>query len=94
MTSANALIGNTKDNNDRYCFAKAGELCLISLPTGGSTDLDLSDAHGSFTVKSFNPRAVGKLTNGSVTSAEGGKSSPLGNAPGDVDQDWLFVARP
>ncbi len=45
MANANALIGNAKDDNSKFCFAKAGELFLVYLPDGGSTDLDLTDAN-------------------------------------------------
>ena len=44
MKNADALIGNAKDDNDKFCLAKAGELYLVYLPNGGSTDLDLSAA--------------------------------------------------
>ncbi len=93
MTSANALIGNTKDDNAKFCFAKAGELYLVYLPDGGSTDLDLSAAKGAFTVAWFNPRAGGKLVNGSANSVEGGGSVSLGNPPADTTEDWLAIIR-
>ncbi len=89
MRNANALIGNTKDNNDKYCLAKPGELYLVYLPDGGSTDLDLSDALGSFTVNWFNPRQGGNL-NVSVQPIAGGDKSKL-TAPDD--NDWLAVIR-
>ena len=93
MKSANGLIGNTKDNNSKYCFAKAGELYLVYLPNGGTADIDLAGATGSFTVKWFNPRTGGELINGSVNSVEGGKVGSLGHSPADVDEDWLIVIR-
>ena len=91
MTNANALVGNTKDNNDKFCFAKADELYLVYLPTGGTTDLDLTGAKGTFTVKWFNPRSGGKLMNGSVKSVEAGRAAALGNPPADAGEDWLIV---
>jgi len=42
MQSADSLIGNTKDDNDdKYCLVNPGELYLVYLPGGGSTDIDL-----------------------------------------------------
>lgn len=91
MKSANALIGNTKDDNSKFCFAKPGELYLVYLPNGGTTDLDLSTVHGAFTVKWFNPRTGGPLVNGTVNSVEGGKTIALGNSLAEATEDWLVV---
>ncbi|MFN0074946.1 MAG: DUF5060 domain-containing protein [Prosthecobacter sp.] len=89
MSSANALIGNTKDNNDKYCFAKAGELYLVYLPNGGTTGLDLSAAKDTFTLHWFNPREGGALKD-TETKLQGGKNTTL-TAP-DAN-DWLAVIR-
>ncbi len=93
MTSSNALIGNTKDDNSKFCFAKTGELYLVYFPSGGTSELDLSAAKGTFTVKWFNPREGGKLSNGSIKSIEGGGTVALGNPPADAGEDWLIVVR-
>lgn len=96
MQNANSLIGNTHDTNDKFCLAKEGDLYLIYLPEGtkgGTTDLDLSVAEGSFSVKWFNPRTGGPLIDGPVKSIEGGQSAALGNAPADPDEDWLILVR-
>lgn len=93
MTSANGLIGNEKDNNSKYCFAQEGELYLVYLPDGGTTELDLSGTTGTFTVQWFNPREGGALVKSSVTSVEGGGKISLGQAPADADEDWLVVVR-
>lgn len=93
MNSANALIGNTKDSNDKYCFAKPGELYLVYLPNGGTTELDLTAAKGAFTIKWFNPRTGSALVNGSVKSVEAGKPVALGNPPSDATEDWLAIIR-
>lgn len=93
MKNANALIGNPENNNSKYCFAQAGELYLVYLPKGGSAELDLSAARGSFTVKWFNPRTGGKLADGSVKKVTGGGAVALGLPPADRDQDWLAVIR-
>jgi hypothetical protein len=66
MRNANALIGNVANDNLKYALAKPGELYVVFLANGGTSDLDLSGAKGSFSVKWFNPRVGGKLSNGSV----------------------------
>jgi hypothetical protein len=93
MTNANDLIGNSKDSNDKYCLAKAGDVYLVYLPEGGETKLDLSGTEGSFKVQWFNPREGGALAKGSVEMIGGGKHSSLGAPPKDKDQDWLAVVR-
>jgi hypothetical protein len=91
MKNADALIGNPKSDNSKYCFAKAGEIYLVFLPNGGTTELDVAGASGSFTVKWFNPRVGGALAEGSVKSVKGGGKVSLGNPPAEPDQDWLAV---
>jgi hypothetical protein len=93
MQNANALIGNTKNDNSKFCFARAGELYLVYLPTGGTTDLDLGGANGAFSVKWFNPRTGGALSDGPVKSVTGGGKVSLGHPPADANEDWLVVVR-
>ena len=94
MSSSNALIGNTKDDNSKFCFAHAGRVYLVYLPTGGTSELDLSAAKGAFTVKWLNPRTGGALRDGSVKSVAGGGKVALGNPPAEAGEDWLAVVRP
>jgi hypothetical protein len=93
MKNANALIGNAKNDNSRYCLAKPGELYLVYLAKGGTTELDLSGATGGFSVRWFSPRAGGVLQDGSVKSVIGGSSVSLGNPLADAAEDWLAVVR-
>jgi len=93
MKNANALIGNPTNDNAKYCLAKAGEVYLIFLAKGGTTELDLSGAKGSFTVKWFNPRTGGKLANGLVKSVKGGAAVSLGQPPAEADLDWVVLVR-
>jgi hypothetical protein len=93
MKNANALVGNTKNDNSKYCFAKAGELYLVYLRDGGTTDLDLTGVTGEFKVKWFNPRTGGSLRHGSVISVKGGSRAAIGQPPADADEDWLAVVR-
>jgi hypothetical protein len=93
MSNANGLIGNTKDDNSKFCFAKKDSVYLVYLPKGGTTELDLSEAKGTFSVKWFNPRSGGSLQNGSVQEIMGGTKAALGQAPADAEEDWLAVVR-
>lgn len=93
MKNANALAGNPKNDNAKYCFAKAGEIYLVFLRDGGTTDLDLSGARGNFTVKWFNPRQAGPLVTGSTQDVQGGGRVSLGQPPTDRDEDWLAILR-
>ena len=86
MQSADELVGNTKHDNRKYCFAKSGEIYVVYLPKGGTTDLDLSAASGTFTVKWFDPRNGSDLMNGSVPSVEGGSTVSIGKHDGDGDR--------
>jgi hypothetical protein len=94
MTSSNALIGNLKDDNSKFCFAQAGKVYLVYLPSGGTSELDLSAAKGSFGVKWLNPRTGGALRDGSVKLVAGGGKIALGNPPAEATEDWLVVVRP
>lgn len=93
MQSANALISNAKDDNSKFCFAKPGQFYLVYLPSGGTTDLDLSGANGTFTVKWFNPRTGGALADGSVKSVTAGGKVALGAPPADAGEDWVVLIR-
>jgi hypothetical protein len=93
MKNADALIGNAKNDNSRYCFAKPGELYLVYLPSGGSAELDMVGANGEFAVQWFNPRTGGALQTGAVKSVVDGGKVSLGAPPADADQDWLIVVR-
>ncbi len=91
MTPADALVGNTKHDNSRYCFARPGQLYLVYLPGGGPADLDLSGTTGEFSVNWFDPRSGGTLKPGSVRTVKGGGTASLGTPPGAPDEDWLVV---
>ena len=91
MTNADALIGNVKNDNRRYCLAKSGSLYLVYLPEGGTTEIDLTDAPGTFAVQWFDPRHGGPLQQGSVTQVHGGRQAALGAPPKDATDDWLIV---
>ncbi|MDI1315639.1 putative collagen-binding domain-containing protein [Prosthecobacter sp.] len=93
MQNADALVGNIRNDNSKYCLAQPDAVYLIYLPNGGSTELDLSAATGDFSVKWFNPRAGGALQSGSVKSVAAGGKVTLGNSPSDPQQDWAILLR-
>ncbi len=93
MTNADELVGNDKHDNTSYCFAKANELYLVYLPSGGTTSLDLSKASGQFSVDWFDPRNGGSLKKGSIPATKGGAPAVLGTPPDNPGEDWLVVVR-
>lgn len=91
MQSHNELIGNPNNTNDRYCLAAPGEVYLVYLPHGGTTDIDLSHTQRKFGVFWYNPRSSDRLRFGSVGIVQGGSNVSIGMPPGDHDQDWLAI---
>ena len=64
MRSADALVGNPENDDQRYCLAKRGEVYVIYLPDGSSAELDLAGTSGSFAVRWFNPRTGRRIAGG------------------------------
>lgn len=94
MTSNDPLVGNsTSAGSGRYCFAKAGAVYAVYIPSGvgGSATLNLSGQTGTYLVQWYNPRAGGALQNGSVLSVTGGGSRGLGNPPAESVLDWVVL---
>jgi hypothetical protein len=79
--------------DDDYCFYEQGQVYVVYLKNGGTTDLNLSGADGSFSVRWYDPRNGGNLLTGSVASVSGGANSALGNAPNETNQDWVILVR-
>ena len=76
-----------------YVLAKTGSVYAIYLPSGGTTDLNLSGVSGTFSVQWFDPRNGGSLQNGSVTSITGGASRNIGNPPSSTTSDWVVLVK-
>lgn len=93
MENADGLVGNGAHDNSRYCFAKAGEIYLVYLPQGGSTQLDLSGTSGGFSVRWYDPRRGGRPKAGSVPEVKAGGPAALGDPPHDSAEDWLVIVR-
>ncbi len=93
MKNANSLIGNQKNDNSKFCFARANDLYVVYLPNGGTTELDVVSQAGSFQVSWFNPRTGGNLERGNVREIKGPGKAALGNPPREADQDWVALVR-
>lgn len=76
-----------------YCFAAVGQTYLIYYPRGGTSQLNLTGAPGSYSLLWFDPRNGGALQSGSVTNLTGGASVSLGNPPNSTTSDWVALAR-
>jgi hypothetical protein len=76
---------------DDYCLASPGYVYAIYLPTGGTTDLDLGPAGGTFRIRWFNPRQGGPTEVGTLTSATGPGRINIGQPPRDTDKDWIAL---
>jgi hypothetical protein len=74
MESMDELIDNSKD----YCFAKEGEVYVVYLKTGGSTNLDLFVQTGDFEVMWYNPRTGRELQKGSKQTRQGDSEVNIG----------------
>jgi hypothetical protein len=93
LTSADELVGNESRSNSRYCLANAGTLYLVYLPSGGTAQLNLAGATGTFSVSWFDPRNGGALRKGAIATVTAGASVSLGAPPDHPADDWLIVVR-
>ncbi len=91
MACRDDLVGNAKNDNSRYCFAKPGEVYVVYLPGGGTAELDLRQARGTLAVGWFNPRTGGAMKRG--VSVSGGGSVTIGPPPAEATDDWVVVIR-
>ena len=91
MENADALVGNPRNDDSKYCFAKAGAVYVVYLPEGGTAEIDLTGAEGTFRVKWFDPRRGGPLRDGSVKQVRAGGKVGLGNPPGEPGEDWVIL---
>lgn len=91
MRNRNELVGNSANENTRFCLGREDEVYVVYLLEGGTTDIDLREAQGKYSVKWFNPREGGKLLNESVKSVTAGKKVSLGKPPSHTDEDWVVL---
>jgi len=94
MQCRDDLVGNTQFDNSRYCLAATGEMYLVYLPVGGTTDLDLrAEGSRSWTVLWYDPRNGGKLQEGTVRTIHSPAVANIGLPPRDEGEDWLAIIR-
>ncbi|MCW5515553.1 DUF5060 domain-containing protein [Muriicola sp. Z0-33] len=87
MDSYDELTPYTQD----YCLAEIGETYVVYLPGGSTTEIDLTNISGNFTVQWFNPRSGGHLSNSDITTISGGGLRTIGQPPGDINLDWVAL---
>ena len=78
-----------------YVLARPGEVYALYLPNGGEPVLEMKDYPDvRFSVQWYNPRKGAHLMTGTVPEVTGGSNAvPLGEPPGDVDEDWAVLVR-
>ena len=79
--------------SEDYCFFKLGEVYVVYLKQGGTTQLDLSADIGEFSVRWYDPRNGGDLKTGSVTDVAGEGERDLGRPPSAPSEDWVVLVR-
>jgi len=87
MQNNNALSSASND----YCFYLDGNVYVVYLKNGGSTNLDLTGRSGRYQVRWYDPRNGGALQTGSVEQVDGGTSVSLGQAPSATGSDWVIL---
>jgi hypothetical protein len=93
MKSADELVGNAANENSNYCIAKPGDVYVVYLPKGGSTELDLGTNSARFRAHWFNPRSAGPLQIGTVRDVTGPGLVQLGPPPSQTAEDWVVLVR-
>lgn len=71
------------------CLAQTGELYVVYLPDGGTTDLEIPA--GEYRVAWYDPRAGGALLDGNVTKIQGPGKQALGAPPQAAESDWVVI---
>jgi hypothetical protein len=89
MGHADELTPNPRD----FVFAKKHEIYAVYLRDGGTAQLDLAGAAGTFEVQWYDPRLGGDLQDGTVRTVAGGALRSLGEAPHDRGKDWAVLVR-
>lgn len=74
-----------------YCLAEPGNIYVVYLPSGGTTDLDMGETAGPFEIRWFNPRQGGPLLNGTLALASGPGRINIGQPLTDTDKDWVAL---
>ena len=89
MEANNPLLSH----EEGYVLAKPNENYLVYLKEAIPSQLNLSDAKGSFHVSWFDPKNGGELQTGSVRSVDAGAWVDLGPPPSDPERDWAVLLK-
>jgi hypothetical protein len=76
-----------------YCFAQPGEVYVVYLFGRGNPRIDLGTSPNEYSVKWYDPRADGKLQEGSMTRMQGPGVLPIGMPPSGFGKDWAVLIR-
>ncbi len=87
MVSNDGLASSTT----AYVYAKAGQTYAVYLKSGGTTNLNITGAAATYSVKWFNPRTGGALQNGTVTTVSGPGNRSIGQPPSETTKDWAAL---
>jgi Putative collagen-binding domain of a collagenase len=86
---------NERVTNNNWCLWErdSGATIVLYLPNGGTTDIDLMDLVGTFSIQWYDPRLGGDTQNGTIASLSAGASGSIGDAPYSSDQDWAVLLK-
>ncbi|WP_226895510.1 DUF5060 domain-containing protein [Luteolibacter marinus] len=91
-TLVTTLVGGERVQDvSAHCLMKPGDVYVVQLTAGGSTDLTLPA--GDFGIHWYDPRGGGSLQGGSVPAVTGGGPVNLGTAPDSPADDWIVLVR-
>lgn len=89
MKSMNHLL----EGPQGFCFAKPGEVYAVYLSSVKSPARIMLDTDKEFSVKWFNPKSGGNLTDGTILTVKGPGKKDIGLPPGNIENDWVAVFR-
>ncbi len=84
--------GLSSSNSD-YVLAKANEVYVLYLPSGGSTNINLGNTGLQYTIEWYNPRSGGALQSGSKAIVNASNTANIGNPPSQTSQDWVVLLK-
>ena len=87
MEPDNSLTTDTES----FVFHKPGEVYAVSLPEGGTTDINLTGYPGSYTVQWYDPWNGGALQDGTITTIDGDGISNIGLPPHTSNEQWVAL---
>lgn len=88
MSGSDELVSG----DEVYCFAQAGVVYAIFVPSGEEVKLDLEDFDEEFSVYWYDPQAGGGLQRGSIETIFGPGATALGK-PVETGRDWVCLVR-